>query len=378
MSSPAFSRSRNPTAARVLPAFLLHGVWDELGKRGVSVRELERLSGVARCRRGDFLSTVTEQDLVRFFDAAVALTQDDTLGLSLGRAFNITGCHLVGHLILASFSLRQAIELVSGTGPHWREAAIEELPGDRMRFGFYEGERSTVGARVKDQLIGAVLYQMAEHFLDRTQGEPAVQFAFPAPADVSAYRRAFPGGVQFDADGTFVNFARRALIKRRSGADSALVQKLFRLAQDYYGAAHANSEWTSRVRRALHAHAAPRLVNPEELAAQLGLSARSLWRRLGREGSSFSTLLDEALYERARALLARPRATSTQVAEALGYAELSSFYRAFRRWSGGQTPSAFFRQPQRESAHAEAARDPKHRAAAGSGGAGPVVPSRPR
>jgi AraC-like DNA-binding protein len=48
-------------------------------------------------------------------------------------------------------------------------------------------------------------------------------------------------------------------------------------------------------------------------------------------------LLDEALYERAQELLSGG-ASSAQVAEELGYAELSSFYRAFRRWSDGRTP----------------------------------------
>lgn len=80
------------------------------------------------------------------------------------------------------------------------------------------------------------------------------------------------------------------------------------------------------------------------MARQLGVSVRGLARRLAREGENLTSLLDEALYERAQALLRRPDATVAQVAEALGYAELSSFFRAFRRWSGGLTPSGFRRQ----------------------------------
>jgi AraC-like DNA-binding protein len=47
------------------------------------------------------------------------------------------------------------------------------------------------------------------------------------------------------------------------------------------------------------------------------------------------------LYGRARELLARPALAIAEVASSLGYAELSSFYRAFRRWSGGHTPNDF-------------------------------------
>jgi AraC-like DNA-binding protein len=181
------------------------------------------------------------------------------------------------------------------------------------------------------------------HFVEVPSETLTVQFPFPAPVDASTYVRVFPGGVQFEADGTFIVLPRIAQDRRRSGVDPSVAQQLLQLAQDRYGTAHASgdAEWTHRVRRALRAQAAPRLIEPETLAGQLGVSLRGLSRRLAREGVSLSTLLDETLYERARALLRRPTATSKEVAAALGYAELSSFFRAFRRWSGGLTPSAY-------------------------------------
>src|SRR5262249_11576553 len=152
----------------------------------------------------------------------------------------------------------------------------------------------------------------------------------------------FPG-LEFDADGTFILFPRAALDRRRVGVDPMLPQQLLQLAQDQYGTTHpdVDADWTERVRGALRAHTVPRLVDAEILARQFRVSRRSLARRLAREGVSLSTLIDEALYERARTLLRRPSATVKDVAEALGYVELSSFLRAFRRWSGGLTPSEY-------------------------------------
>jgi AraC-like DNA-binding protein len=122
-----------------------------------------------------------------------------------------------------------------------------------------------------------------------------------------------------------------------------LPKQLLQLAQDQYGTAQADadSNWAQRVRNALRAHAVPRLIDPEILARQFRLSRRGLSRRLASEGVSLSTLIDEALYERACTLLRRPQATAKDVAAALGYAELSSFFRAFRRWSGGLTPQEY-------------------------------------
>jgi AraC-like DNA-binding protein len=284
---------------------------------------------------------LSRQHVRRLFEAAVALTGDDMLGLSVGQVMSTASLHLVGHLILASVSLRQAIELVDSAGPNMQVPAIEDLSEGRARVGFYSHAMRTAGARVESQITAVILHDIALHFLNGTSEALAVQFAFPAPADTSAYRRAFRGGIQFDAGGTFVSFPREVLDQHRNGANPALTQQLFRLAQDCYRMSGANDTWTGRVRRALRAHAVPRLLDPGVLSNQLGVSKRGLWRRLAREGTSFSTLIDEALFERAQTLLAHPATTCARIAEALGYAELSSFHRAFRRWSGGLTPTEY-------------------------------------
>lgn len=154
----------------------------------------------------------------------------------------------------------------------------------------------------------------------------------------------FPGGVRFDGEGTFVYFPRAALAEARSGADAALLEQLSSLALEQYGASDSDDNWSNRVRSALRAQTTLRSTDANTLANQLGVSSRGLARRLAREGESLTRLLDEALYERARELLLRPELSVAQIAEALGYAELSSFFRAFRRWSGGLTPATFRRQ----------------------------------
>jgi AraC-like DNA-binding protein len=75
-------------------------------------------------------------------------------------------------------------------------------------------------------------------------------------------------------------------------------------------------------------------------ARALRLSARSLHRFLQAEGTSFRELLDQLRQERAAGLLANPRCSIGEVSFLLGFSELSSFYRAFRRWTG-KTPAEF-------------------------------------
>ena len=364
MSRRAFQRSTVTSGASwVVPAFLLRGFWDELQKRGVQLRELERLSGISRPRLDSFSSTLSDQEVYRLYEAALALTGDAALGVTVGNAMSVASLHLVGQLFVTSVTLRQAIELAMRAAPHLRQRTLwlDELPGGRVRVGHLCEQPRRPGARVDSEMTGVFMSKLASHFLERPSEMLAVQFPFPVPEDTSVYLRVFPGGVQFDADGTFVVLPAAALDRRRSGVDPSLPRQLLQLAWDHYGTAHvgADSVWTYRVRCALRAQIAPMLVDAGTLARQLGLSQRALSRRLGREGASLSTLIDETQYERAQAFLRRPQVTAKEVARALGYAELSSFFRAFRRWSGGLTPSQDRRRQPERLATAVGENDPK-------------------
>ncbi len=74
------------------------------------------------------------------------------------------------------------------------------------------------------------------------------------------------------------------------------------------------------------------------VARELGLSDRTLQRRIDDDGTTFRKLLLEARQELAREYLNRPDIDVAEVAYLLGYEDSNSFYRAFRTWEG-TTPS---------------------------------------
>jgi AraC-like DNA-binding protein len=75
-----------------------------------------------------------------------------------------------------------------------------------------------------------------------------------------------------------------------------------------------------------------------EVAKSLRMSARTLQRRLADEGVAFAALVDEVRRDLAEELVRDPRRPLGEVAFLLGYAELSPFLRAFKRWTG-KTPA---------------------------------------
>jgi AraC-like DNA-binding protein len=77
-----------------------------------------------------------------------------------------------------------------------------------------------------------------------------------------------------------------------------------------------------------------------EIARELGLSARSFHRRLSEQGMSFQTLTEQTRRDLAEGLLRDERHSLAEIAFLTGFAEQSSFTRAFKRWVG-QTPAIY-------------------------------------
>ena len=72
----------------------------------------------------------------------------------------------------------------------------------------------------------------------------------------------------------------------------------------------------------------------DSIAQNLGMSARSLRRRLSEEGTEWSVLLERARAESAKRLLASQQCSVQEAAYELGFATPAAFARAFKRWTG--------------------------------------------
>jgi AraC-like DNA-binding protein len=77
-----------------------------------------------------------------------------------------------------------------------------------------------------------------------------------------------------------------------------------------------------------------------EIARHLGLSSRSLQRRLAEEGTTFREVLQRVRERLARSYLRAPGVTIAEVAFLLGFADVPTFHRAFRGWTG-KTPGDY-------------------------------------
>lgn len=98
----------------------------------------------------------------------------------------------------------------------------------------------------------------------------------------------------------------------------------------------------ARVRSSMATLLADGRLSVEEMARELAVSARTLQRRLEQAGTTFGEVCDDTRRAAALAHLRNPEVPIKEAAFRLGFSEPSTFYRAFRRWTG-DTPANYRR-----------------------------------
>jgi AraC-like DNA-binding protein len=95
-----------------------------------------------------------------------------------------------------------------------------------------------------------------------------------------------------------------------------------------------------RVTAHLASHGPRAMPTMSEVAQELGMSARSLRRRLMAEGAVYKDLVDQILMREAKRMLESPQVSIQETAYAIGFGTPASFHRAFKRWTG-MTPKEY-------------------------------------
>lgn len=152
--------------------------------------------------------------------------------------------------------------------------------------------------------------------------------------------------VRFDATRNAVNFPDAICRAPNIGHDAGMWRTaLLRCAEESRLRAGQNTISRLRVICGTALAEKGRVPRLRDAARLLGVSDRTLIRRLRDEGLRYQDLTDDLLRRQSRALLTDPDLTIAQVSERLGFADASSFHRGFRRWFG-TTPDQYRRGDQ--------------------------------
>jgi AraC-like DNA-binding protein len=283
-------------------------------------------------------------DLFRLCQVALDLTRDPAFGLHWGEWLTSNSFNLISHLLVHASNLHQAVHTLQRFGHLLTdELGIELVEKDEvaeLRSNLDPSDQPLPVRRLTDEMAMLGFLRLVQHFAGPTASAAAVCFRYPAPEYRSEYTRLFGGAERFDQAFTGLVFARALLRARSPQKDDDLYTTLSDLAERKLLRIEHGAPYAVRVHQHLVGQRSPHRVAMRQVARRLGLSVRSLHRRLAEEGQSYASLASGAAAERAKRLLSDEGRTIQEAAHALGFTKVGSFHRAFRRWTG-TTPGAF-------------------------------------
>jgi AraC-like DNA-binding protein len=132
--------------------------------------------------------------------------------------------------------------------------------------------------------------------------------------------------------------ARDSLLQPLRGANADAAKHIEAYVAQTYGSPDENFE--ARLRAVLRDQLRNAAFSQREAARALGVGVRTLERRINRQGASFGQLVEDVRRSEALRLLSQTTAPIYEIAFCLGYMDVSSFNRAFKRWLG-TSPRAY-------------------------------------
>jgi len=194
------------------------------------------------------------------------------------------------------------------------------------------------GEQMIDVLVGIGFRVMSGASGERWR--PAcVHLVHKPPADLTAWRRIFPAPIEFEANFNGFSGSTDSLLIPLPRADETMARHA-RYLLNFVPIANGSEHVADKVRRTISQLLPSGRATVDQVAAHLGLSARSLQRRLDEEGLQFAELLSSVRQELATAYLSGSSRPVTSVAAMLGYSSPSSFTRWFAG-SFGMSPQVW-------------------------------------
>jgi AraC-like DNA-binding protein len=270
---------------------------------------------------------ISARDLGRLFACAARVTARPDIGLLVVSSFRPSGLGLVGELAAegpdVDTALRNLVRLLQyNTLAGYPTFSIAErmatLKFD-LRYSDFAGANF-----ILEGAIGIALRFM--QWLCGNSWKPeAVHLSRRRPSNPRPFQDFFGAPVRFSATEDGILFTSDWLDRPVAREERRLDARRLEIAA---------APFSERVRRQAAMGLGFGQLSAKNLALQLGISRRQLFRSLMAEGTTCRKLVDDVKFARARHLLAAGDAPLAEIAFALGYPDQSSFTRAFARWSG--------------------------------------------
>jgi AraC-like DNA-binding protein len=290
-----------------------------------------------------FEARIPQESQLELWEAVMRSLRDPFFPTFVGARSQPRDYDVVGFAYMTRANLREALEQALRYGSVWSDSSSWDItPGEReLTVTVHMEEPLRLGARCLSECLLAEIIHSGR-LLTGTDVRPnEVRFSHPAPRDTRAIEAFYKAPVRFDCPASQLVLDADVLTTPLLKADPDLAAFFAHRADDLLER-YSVEGLARRLRVLLEGELGRGLPTLETAAARLGVSARTLRRRLQEEGTTFQDTLDETRCELAKRHLGEDKLALGEVAFLLGFSEPSAFHRAFKRWTG-QTPLSYRR-----------------------------------
>jgi AraC-like DNA-binding protein len=280
-------------------------------------------------------------DAIELLNTSLESSGDPALGLRAGELIEPGDFDVLEYAAQSCTTLREAIGCVSRYVRLLSDAADISLveSGDTATLR-YRLDAPLPQPPAANDFVVALLVMHARRHTATDDLVTEVQFAHQPTTYLAEYTRVFATKVTFSAPCNAIVLRREGLEApmrranpRVSAAFELQVRRLLEKLQ-------ANRTVRGRVRELVFAELSRGDITMESVAKKLAMSVATLRRRLEEEDARFSGIVEALREELARQYLREKNHATSEVAFLLGFADVMSFHKAFKRWTG-LTPTAF-------------------------------------
>jgi AraC-like DNA-binding protein len=327
--------ARPATAAPSLPSVDVKVMADGLERLGYDVEALLAAAGFRRTDLGDPDRRVPCELVGQMIGQAQAVRFTPNLALALAQETPLGAFPLLDYLIVSTDTVGDGLQQLA------RYLRVIGSPGSVA----VHADVDPVRVETPAAWPFAVEYQMAviaRHMRAETEGAFAVTAMHVRHRldDPAGYASAFGCAIRMEDTWDGMTLRREVLALPMRRRDPLLREFLERQADDVIARLPARTGLAHDVHRVLAGTVAAGGARMATLARELGMSERTLQRRLAREGVSYQDLVDDVRKDAAARYLGGSPLAIGEIAYLLGYSEPAAFHRAFKRWYS-VTPERF-------------------------------------
>jgi AraC-like DNA-binding protein len=309
---------------------------DRVRKSGIKLEPLLGRVGLTVDQIDNPEQRITARKQVTFLEAAAEALKDDFLGFSLAEEFNCRDTGLMYYVMASSDTLGDALKRASRYSRIDNEAIViryREGPEPTLSLTYSGIPRHTDRQQI-EFFIGA-LVRLSRLLTGRQFFPKRASMVHVRSKGVAKFSRLLGDDIEFGSDSDEISFPDGSAEWTLVDADQHLNRVLLKFCDESINARKSNPD-TLRVKventistLLPHGHAQVEIV-----AKKLGMSERTLTRRLAEEGVPFNEVLQQLKASLATRYLEEDGMPISRIAWLLGFEEASSFSHACRRWTG--------------------------------------------